>query len=169
MRYMRGLNEWLERDVYDRQNELRGVVARVDQLRDELRTMQPSGMLTSLHLTVPSNNLMCRLVVFLRIAGRSDQSPISNNPRHASATVPFDLPTNRVSSIPAARYPSATRRYAHASNASACYSSTGRTAYHGHSASGSHDAPNARNGRLSYAATSWNCSELCANTPSITN
>ena len=27
MRYMRGLNEWLERDVYDRQSELRGVVA----------------------------------------------------------------------------------------------------------------------------------------------
>ncbi|KAJ7507218.1 hypothetical protein B0H11DRAFT_2219050 [Mycena galericulata] len=37
MRYMRGLNEWLERDVHDRQAELRGVVARVDQLRDDMR------------------------------------------------------------------------------------------------------------------------------------
>ncbi|KAJ6463887.1 hypothetical protein C8R45DRAFT_502593 [Mycena sanguinolenta] len=37
MRYMRGLNEWLERDVRDRQAELRGVVARVDQLREEMR------------------------------------------------------------------------------------------------------------------------------------
>lgn len=36
MRYMRGLNEWLERDVHDRQSELRGVSARVDQLRHEI-------------------------------------------------------------------------------------------------------------------------------------
>lgn len=36
MRYMRGLNEWLERDVHDRQAELRGVSARVDRLRDDL-------------------------------------------------------------------------------------------------------------------------------------
>ncbi|CAA7269900.1 unnamed protein product [Cyclocybe aegerita] len=40
MRYMRGLNEWLERDVHDRQSELRGVVARVDQLSDYIRDMQ---------------------------------------------------------------------------------------------------------------------------------
>lgn len=37
MRYMRGLNEWLERDVHDRHAELRGVVARLDQLRDDVR------------------------------------------------------------------------------------------------------------------------------------
>jgi hypothetical protein len=36
MRYMRGLNEWLEHDVHDRQTELRCVAARVDQLRMEL-------------------------------------------------------------------------------------------------------------------------------------
>ena len=36
MRYMRGLNEWLARDVNDRQSELRGVTARIDQLRAEL-------------------------------------------------------------------------------------------------------------------------------------
>ena len=36
MRYMRGLNEWLGRDVADRQNELRGVSARVDELRRDL-------------------------------------------------------------------------------------------------------------------------------------
>lgn len=32
MRYMTGLNEWLARDVNDRQNELQAVLARVDQL-----------------------------------------------------------------------------------------------------------------------------------------
>jgi hypothetical protein len=32
MRYMQGLNEWLECDVHDRQFKLRGVVAWVDQL-----------------------------------------------------------------------------------------------------------------------------------------
>lgn len=36
MRYMRGLNEWLERDVQDRQAELRGVTARVDELRNDI-------------------------------------------------------------------------------------------------------------------------------------
>ena len=36
MRYMRGLNEWLSRDVNDRQSELWGVTARIDQLREEL-------------------------------------------------------------------------------------------------------------------------------------
>jgi hypothetical protein len=39
MRYMRGLNEWLERDVHDRQSELRGVSARVDQLRTDLNRL----------------------------------------------------------------------------------------------------------------------------------
>jgi hypothetical protein len=41
---MRGLNEWLERDVHDRQSELRGVVARVDQLRDDIRNVRMQGM-----------------------------------------------------------------------------------------------------------------------------
>lgn len=47
MRYMRALNEWLDRDVRDRQSELRGVTARVDQLREDLGRlaagMQPQG------------------------------------------------------------------------------------------------------------------------------
>lgn len=43
MRYMRGLNEWLERDVHDRQSEIRGVVARVDQLSSDLRGLQRRG------------------------------------------------------------------------------------------------------------------------------
>ena len=34
---MRGLNEWLERDVYDRQSELRDVVASVEQLSHDIR------------------------------------------------------------------------------------------------------------------------------------
>jgi len=40
---MRGLNEWLERDVHDRQSEIRGVVARVDQLSQALMGMQARG------------------------------------------------------------------------------------------------------------------------------
>lgn len=43
MRYMRGLNEWLERDVHDRQSEIRGVVARVEQLSHDLRGLQAQG------------------------------------------------------------------------------------------------------------------------------
>jgi hypothetical protein len=41
---MRGLNEWLEQDVHDRQSEIRGVVDRVDQLSQELRGIQARGM-----------------------------------------------------------------------------------------------------------------------------
>ncbi|KAH9993287.1 hypothetical protein BJV74DRAFT_884401 [Russula compacta] len=36
MRYMNSLNEWLGHDVEDRQAELRGISARIDQLRDDL-------------------------------------------------------------------------------------------------------------------------------------
>ncbi|KAI6020171.1 hypothetical protein PISMIDRAFT_203785 [Pisolithus microcarpus 441] len=36
MRYMRGLNEWLGRDVNDRHAELQGVAARIDQLRADM-------------------------------------------------------------------------------------------------------------------------------------
>ncbi|KAF9530522.1 hypothetical protein CPB83DRAFT_165178 [Crepidotus variabilis] len=43
MRYMRGLNEWLERDVHDRQNEIERVYRRVDQLGQDLRHMQMRG------------------------------------------------------------------------------------------------------------------------------
>nr|GAT43178.1 predicted protein [Mycena chlorophos] len=41
MRYMRGLNDWLERDVRDRRQELCGVMARVDQICAEMRVPQP--------------------------------------------------------------------------------------------------------------------------------
>lgn len=50
MRYMRGLNEWLERDVHDRQSEIRGVVARVEQLGHDLRGLQMRGRLFCLDL-----------------------------------------------------------------------------------------------------------------------
>ena len=36
MRYMRALNDWLARDVEDRQREIRSLGARIDQLRNEL-------------------------------------------------------------------------------------------------------------------------------------
>ena len=39
MRYMNTLNEWLGRDVEDRQAELRGISARIDQLRDDLNRL----------------------------------------------------------------------------------------------------------------------------------
>lgn len=37
MRYMQGLNGWLEQDTHDRHSELRRVLARLDELRDDLR------------------------------------------------------------------------------------------------------------------------------------
>lgn len=37
MRYLRELNEWLARDVHDRHAEVRGLNARVDELRDLMR------------------------------------------------------------------------------------------------------------------------------------
>jgi hypothetical protein len=36
MRYMNSLNDWLARDVDDRQREIRSLGARIDQLRNEL-------------------------------------------------------------------------------------------------------------------------------------
>lgn len=47
MRYLRGLNEWLERDVHDRQSEIRSVNARLDNLADHFDDMlgrRPGGM-----------------------------------------------------------------------------------------------------------------------------
>jgi hypothetical protein len=44
---MKGLNEWQERDVHDRSAELRGVTARIDQLRDDLRRIQPNNQDTT--------------------------------------------------------------------------------------------------------------------------
>jgi hypothetical protein len=47
MRYMAGLNDWLERDVHDRHSELRGLGDRIDQLRNELAQrlgIRPAGM-----------------------------------------------------------------------------------------------------------------------------
>ncbi len=46
MRYMRSLNEWLERDVHDRQDELRAVsnqVASLHRLMHDVLNRQPEG------------------------------------------------------------------------------------------------------------------------------
>ncbi|KAJ7922246.1 hypothetical protein B0H13DRAFT_2411739 [Mycena leptocephala] len=43
MRYMRGLNEWLPRDVHDRQAALQGVIARVERLSANIQTMAARG------------------------------------------------------------------------------------------------------------------------------
>jgi hypothetical protein len=53
---MRGLNEWLERDVHDRQSELRGVVARVDQLRDDIRGIRQTGLLSRFIMLYPTHS-----------------------------------------------------------------------------------------------------------------
>lgn len=36
IRYVGNMNEWLERDVRERQSEVRGVSTRIDQLRSDL-------------------------------------------------------------------------------------------------------------------------------------
>jgi hypothetical protein len=56
MRYMRGLNEWLERDVHDRQAELRGVVARVDQLREDMRAIPRQGVFSVITFKLRHNS-----------------------------------------------------------------------------------------------------------------
>lgn len=43
MRYMRSLNDWLGRDVRDRQNEMQAISARVDALRGDLARMGVVG------------------------------------------------------------------------------------------------------------------------------
>jgi hypothetical protein len=40
---MRGLNEWLPRDVHDRQAALQGVIARVERLSADIHTMAARG------------------------------------------------------------------------------------------------------------------------------
>ena len=40
MRYMKGLNDWLERDVHNRHREIRRVNATVEELTHDLRGMQ---------------------------------------------------------------------------------------------------------------------------------
>ena len=43
MRYMRSLNDWLGRDVRDRQNEMQAISARVDALRGDLARLLGAG------------------------------------------------------------------------------------------------------------------------------
>jgi hypothetical protein len=54
MRYMRGLNEWLETDVRDRQTELREVGFRIDELRRDIlgRLGVPPGLWNWLLLSI---------------------------------------------------------------------------------------------------------------------
>ena len=74
MRYMNSLNEWLSNDVEDRQAELRGVSARIDQLRSDLNRlgMYPTLLICTLihsHLVPPPFSVFaresCRQVVTL--------------------------------------------------------------------------------------------------------
>ncbi len=44
MRYMNSLNGWLGHDVEDRQAELRGVAARIDQLCEDVSRLGQTGM-----------------------------------------------------------------------------------------------------------------------------
>ena len=67
MRYMRGLNEWLERDVYDRQSELRGVVARVEQLSHDIRGIRAQGKDFSISIIFDETHLYLRRYIFFWI------------------------------------------------------------------------------------------------------
>ena len=49
MRYINSLNEWLGYGVEVRQTELRGVSARIDQLRDDLHSLDLTGGTCRLH------------------------------------------------------------------------------------------------------------------------
>jgi hypothetical protein len=51
MRWMTGLNEWLERETHDRQSELRSLSARMDYLNDQFRTSNISSC-SMLQLTI---------------------------------------------------------------------------------------------------------------------
>ena len=55
MRYMNSLNDWLGHDVEDRQAELLGVSARIDQLHDDLN-----------RLGVPRGGPGCKATLFYR-------------------------------------------------------------------------------------------------------
>jgi hypothetical protein len=50
MRYMSDLNDWLERDVNDRQAEIRGVNARIENLRQDLGDMFTAGRSGAVYL-----------------------------------------------------------------------------------------------------------------------
>lgn len=66
MRYMNSLNDWLGHDVEDRQAELRGVSARIDQLRDDLNSLARGPcMLHTIYV------LTCSLIVILVLLPQS--------------------------------------------------------------------------------------------------
>ena len=50
-RYMNSLNDWLGHDMEDRQTELRGVSDRIDQLRDDLDSLDLTRGTCRLHTT----------------------------------------------------------------------------------------------------------------------
>lgn len=52
LRYLRGLNEWLERDSADRRTESQGVVARLDELRNEVNRINMQSEYASLKNTM---------------------------------------------------------------------------------------------------------------------
>ena len=66
MRYMNSLNEWLGHDVQDRQAELNGVNARIDQLRDGLNRLGlPRGPCKLYHLYLSHIlNIHSNLLIF---------------------------------------------------------------------------------------------------------
>jgi hypothetical protein len=66
MRYMNSLNDWLGHDVEDRQAELRGVSARIDQLRGDLDSLARGPcMLHTIYV------LACPLIVILVLLPQS--------------------------------------------------------------------------------------------------
>ncbi len=82
MRYMRGLNEWLERDVHDRQNEFRGIHARVEQLSRDIQGMR--GM----HLS----NFLVKMCL-MRDLGRRPTPPSSPSTEESETAIRYNFPT----------------------------------------------------------------------------
>jgi hypothetical protein len=98
MRYMRGLNEWLERDVHDRQAELRGVSARVDQLRNELGRMGiPIGRVQGEFSTTAEEK--CEADLAPQILGCIASHTISLMSHHQLYSIQVSLPISNLQDL----------------------------------------------------------------------
>jgi hypothetical protein len=86
MRYMRALNDWLDRDVRDRQSELHGISARVDHLHQDLAQMamhtQAPGNLLGFSLETRRSKGFSEVPVIPQEEGRPVISPLVPVPQY---------------------------------------------------------------------------------------
>ncbi|KAF8552984.1 hypothetical protein OG21DRAFT_1604384 [Imleria badia] len=107
MRYMSGLNDWLARDVQDRQAESRAVAARVDQLREDLGRLGigagPGGPYGEYHPTGPRQYVHHneepdeRVIPSTPSSGSRSPLPV---PGHDTIVVPWSRDRDSGSSTP---------------------------------------------------------------------